>query len=659
MSDQRRRGIDPDIQASPGDAQGGAEGDQIGAFRIVAKLGEGGMGVVYLAEDERLHRRVALKVLSRSDDQARRQRFLREARAAAAVTHPNIATIHEVGEADGVSFIAMELVRGRTLRDVLIGTRERRELSSVAEIVRIGGEVARGLAGAHKAGIIHRDLKPENVMMSDDNRIILLDFGIAKRLSIEDPGATSRAGNLAEPAGNLAEPADVATIAGSILGTPGYMSPEQSSGSPVDCRTDVFAFGVMLYELLTGERPFTGATLLAVLVATQCKRVAPPSQKRPDTPPELERIVLRCLEKSPEARYRDGAELTDDLDRLAQALPSVGARLPLSRDGLLRRGMVFTALHFSILIRIVGLGTAPWLALVVARYVILRLLQASAANVAQVVLGGVLQISAVFVLASTSSAITACTAWLLVNPARNVRARDAFAALRGKLGSFTGSVLMIYAVVLAILGAISLIVGLLLTSFGHTHSADTLLVLLSLNPGMTLGLIIVASAMAAPVTTRWCLAFAVLALERRGPIATLRRSSEIVRRLPRSAVLLWLTYILLCVMPAALIQIIVGSVMNSPIASFEVFVKGDIANTIGLFASCAVSGVLLLPLTVGGALGYLHARQAEGETHRGHRQDGSSDDEGRGDVPSALTTLDERARRHPRGQLAKERETLR
>ncbi|MFO0588128.1 MAG: serine/threonine-protein kinase [Polyangiaceae bacterium] len=584
-----------------------AKGDQIGAFRIVAKLGEGGMGVVYLAEDERLHRKVALKILPDSDDHARRQRFLREARAAAAVTHPNIATIHEVGEAGGVSFIAMELVRGRTLRDVLLDRLDRRELSSIAEVVRIGSEVARGLAGAHKAGIIHRDLKPENVMISEDNRVILLDFGIAKRLSIEEPGPTSHAGNLAASA-------DAATIAGSILGTPGYMSPEQSAGAPVDCRTDVFSFGVMLYELLTGERPFTGASLYAVLLATQRASVAPPSQKRSDTPPELERLVLRCLEKSPEARYRDGAELTDDLDRLAQHPPSAGATLPLPRNGLVLRGMVFTALHFWVLLRVVGLGLSPWLALVVARYVILRFVPASSANVAQIVLGGVLQISAVVSLAWTSSAITKCTAWLLVHPARDVRAREVFAALRDRLGAFTGTVLLIYSVALAILGAISLAVGLLLTSLGHTLSAGSLLVLLSLSPGMMLGLILVMSAIVAPVTVRWCLAFAVLALERRGPIAALRRSSEIVRRLPRSAVLLWFAYILLIVMPAAVIQIIVGSVVNSPIASFEVFMKGDVASTIGLLASGAADAVLLLPLVVGAALGYLQARQAGGET---------------------------------------------
>lgn len=327
--------------------------------------------------------------------------------------------------------------------------------------------------------------------------------------------------------------------------------------------------------------------------------------------------MLRCLEKSPEARYRDGAELTDDLDRLAQPPPSAGAPLALPRDGLVRRGMVFTALHFSVLIRIVGLGGAPWVALVVARYVILRFLPASAVNVAQVVLGGVVQMSAVVLLALTSSAITACTAWLLVNPARDVRAQEAFAALRSKLGAFTGTVLLIYAVALAILGAMSLVVGLLLTSFGHTLSAETLLVLLSLNPGMMLGLIIVVSTLVAPVTARWCLAFAVLALERRGPMAALRRSSELVRRLPRSIVLLWLAYILLILMPAVVTQIIVGSVVNSPIASFEVFMKGDLASTIGLLATGAADAVLLLPIGVAGALGYLQARQAEGETIEG------------------------------------------
>lgn len=643
MSDQGPRGIDPDTQASRRDAQSDvdaltatglaltvkmsraaalelrvaemraqerAEGYQIGAFRIVEKLGEGGMGVVYLAEDERLHRKVALKILPPTDDHARRARFLREARAAAAVTHPNIATIHEVGEADGVSFIAMELVRGRTLRDVLIDRLDRREPTPVAEVVRIGGEIARGLAGAHKAGIIHRDLKPENVMISDDGRVILLDFGIAKRFGVEDASATSRAGNLAAPA-------DDATIEGSILGTPGYMSPEQSSGSPVDCRTDVFTFGVMLYELLTGERPIIGASLREVLLATQRALIAPPSQQRPDTPPELERLVLRCLEKSPEARYRDGAEVLDDLDRLTRPPPSAEVPLPLPQDGSLRRGMVFTALHFPIFIRIVGLGVSPVLALVLARHVLLRFVPASAANVAQVVLGGVLQISGMVVLALTGAALTTCTAWLLANPGRDVRAWEAFAALRSKLGTLVGAVLLFDAVTLATLGVMSLVLGVLFTFFGHALSVEIWHVLFSMRPGLTLLMAIVLAAMLAPVTVRWGMAFSVLALERRGPIAALRRSSELVRRLGRSILLPWLVGILVAVLPVSVTQMIVGSVVNSPIASFEGIIKGDLTSSIGMVATFAVQAVLLLPFGVALALEYLKARQAGGETIEG------------------------------------------
>jgi serine/threonine protein kinase len=623
MSDQGPRGTDslastilaPAAKGAAASASDSADrlapelpgGQQLGAFRIVAKLGEGGMGVVYLAEDERLRRRVALKVLARTEDDELRRRFLREARAAAAVTHPNIAAIHEVGEAEGVSFIAMELVRGRTLRAVLIEKIDRREPFLLPEILRIGGEVARGLTAAHRAGIVHRDLKPENVMISNDDRVILLDFGIAKRFGVEDPSAVPRGGDLAAPA-------DLATAAGSILGTPGYMSPEQFSGSRVDSRTDVFALGVMLYELLTGERPFGGTSLFAVLLATQRTIVAPPSQQRPDTPPELDRIVLRCLEKSPEARYRDGAELLDDLDRLARPPPSAAVPLPLPRDSLLRRGLAFSALHFPILLRIVGLGVSPLLALVLARHVLFRLLPASAANAAQVVLAFVLSVSVMFVVQSAQSALTACTAWLLANPRRDVRAREAFAALRGKLGAFAGAALLIEAAWLALLGVTSLAVGAL---FGQPLSLEVWRVLFNMSPGLTLVMNIVLSAMAGPATVRWCLAPSVLALERRGAMAALRRSSELVRRAQRPILLTWLAVMLVLQLPAVVTMIIVGSIVHTPNVSFEGMIAGDLTATIGIVAFCAAEAVLLLPFGVALAFGYLEARQAGGETIEG------------------------------------------
>jgi serine/threonine protein kinase len=561
------------------------------------------MGVVYLAEDERLHRKVALKVLGRAEDDARRQRFLREARAAAAVTHPNIAAIHEVGEAGGVSFIAMQLVQGRTLRDFLIERIGRREPVPLPEVLRIAGEVARGLTRAHKEGIVHRDLKPENVMIGDDDRVVLLDFGIAKRLGLAD-GAT--------PGGSdLAAPADAATVDGSILGTPGYMSPEQSSGSPVDSRTDVFAFGVMLYELLTGTRPFTGASLRDVLLATRGEGVAPPSQQRPDTPPELERIVLRCLEKIPDARYRDGAEILDDLDRLARPAPPAEAPLPLPREGLLRRGLVMSAVHFPTFARVAALGVSPVLLLVLARHVLLRFLPASAAHVAELILAVVPAAATIFVVASSQSAITACTAWLLANPGRDVRAREAFGALRGKLGALAGAVLLFEALVGALLVVISLAVG---TLFGRPLSVETWRVLLGLSPGPVLALTFGGTAVVGPMTVRWCLAASVLALERRGPMAALRRSSELVQRARRSILPTWLALILVYVLPPLVTMVLVGSVMQSPIVSFEGMAEGDLTSTLATVAFCALEAVLLIPFGVALALGYLEALRAGGET---------------------------------------------
>ena len=291
---------DPSADTALAGASGGERsadddrsGEILGRFRLVEKIGEGGMGVVYSAEDQRLGRTVALKILPREavGREDRRRRFLREARAASAVLHPNIATIFEVGEHGGEVFLAMEHVAGETLRRAL----SREGALPIRRALTIALDVAKGLAKAHAASIVHRDLKPENVMIARDGEVKILDFGLAKRVSEGEPGA--------------GEPVDLATIEGQILGTVGYMSPEQALGAAVDLRTDVFSLGVVLYEMLTGTRPFAGETRMATLVATQRDPAAPPSFRRPDVPAAVDALVLRCLEKRPEDRFPGAGEV--------------------------------------------------------------------------------------------------------------------------------------------------------------------------------------------------------------------------------------------------------------------------------------------------------------------------------------------------------------
>lgn len=294
-------------------------GDQISHFVLHKKLGQGGMGVVYAAEDTLLHRKVALKILPAAVTQnpERRRRFLREARAASAIAHPTIATIYEVGEHGDDVFLAMELAPGKTLRDIL---EERRAPLEIPEAIRIASEITQGVAKAHETGIIHRDLKLENIMLGSEGGaptsartptstpipiLKILDFGLAKQSGLPAGGAI-------DPTAATAS-VDFATIEGRILGTPGYMSPEQSKGKPVDARTDIFALGVILYELLTGERPFRGTTAVEVLIAVDRDPHAPPSAKNPRVPPELDRIVARCLEKRPDDRFPSCRDLLDAL----------------------------------------------------------------------------------------------------------------------------------------------------------------------------------------------------------------------------------------------------------------------------------------------------------------------------------------------------------
>jgi serine/threonine protein kinase len=283
-------------------------GHRISHFVVQQKLGQGGMGVVYAAEDTLLHRKVALKILPSAVTQnpERRRRFVREARAASAIAHPTIATIFEVGEDGDHVFLAMELVEGKTLRQIL---EERGGPLEIPDALRITREIALGLAKAHEAGIIHRDLKPENVMLGGDglshpNTITkILDFGLAKHTGAPDALAPTVT--------------DFATVEGRILGTPGYMSPEQSKGKPVDARTDLFALGVVLYELLTGERPFRGSTAVEVLIAVDRDPYPPPSAINPRVSPDLDRLVARCLEKRPDDRFATCRDLIDALSNVS------------------------------------------------------------------------------------------------------------------------------------------------------------------------------------------------------------------------------------------------------------------------------------------------------------------------------------------------------
>jgi eukaryotic-like serine/threonine-protein kinase len=271
-------------------------GSTLGRYRILSRLGQGGMGVVYLAHDEVLKRDVALKVLPEDmgSNEERRQRFLREARSAAGVTHPCIAAIYDVAEEDGRLLLAMELVEGATVRDRLNAV-----LLPVEEVSRIALDIAKGIARAHEKGLVHRDLKPENVMLTRDGMVKILDFGLAKRvMGVEELSALS-----------TADAPTLQTEAGRVMGTPAYMSPEQASGLPVDLRTDVFALGVMFYEMAAGRRPFQGATVVDILAAI-ARDVPPPLRDiRPEISPSFERAVHRCLEKRAADRFSTAGEL--------------------------------------------------------------------------------------------------------------------------------------------------------------------------------------------------------------------------------------------------------------------------------------------------------------------------------------------------------------
>lgn len=295
-------------------------GREIGPYQIIERLGGGGMGEVYLAQDARLDRLVALKVLPAyfvSDD-ARLRRFQREARAVSALNHPNILTIHEVGELDGVHFIATEFIDGQTIRELISG-----DGLSLTDVLDIVAQVTSALSAAHAAGIVHRDIKPENIMRRGDGIVKVLDFGIAKLVE--------------QTPGDLSSTTRTQTETGAVLGTVGYMSPEQARGLPVDARTDIWSLGVVLYEMLAYRAPFGGATRMDTMVAILERDPAELWQLLQD--PMLRRlwfVVYRTLRKEAAERYQTTADLLSDLVSVSQQLDQIDDRTTQVAVGLMR-----------------------------------------------------------------------------------------------------------------------------------------------------------------------------------------------------------------------------------------------------------------------------------------------------------------------------------
>src|SRR6202162_6395968 len=281
-----------------------------GRYRILRKLGTGGMANVYLAEDEVLGRRVAIKILNdrhAGDDQFV-DRFRREAKNAASLSHPNIVSIYDRGEAEGTYYIAMEYLDGRSLKELIL-TRGPAPLNVAIEYVR---QILSALRFAHRHGIVHRDIKPHNVLVDGEGRVKVTDFGIAR-------AGTSQM-----------------TETGSIVGTAQYLSPEQARGGEVDQRSDLYSLGIVLYELLTRKTPFEGDTPVEIAMKHLSNAPKPPSKLRPDIPEELDMVVLRALAKNPDDRYQSADEMDADLERVARGAPAAAATVD-SATQLLRR----------------------------------------------------------------------------------------------------------------------------------------------------------------------------------------------------------------------------------------------------------------------------------------------------------------------------------
>jgi len=299
-------------------------GKQLGRFRILSLLGVGGMGEVYLAQDLQLGRRVALKLLpTEFTAQADRlRRFEREARAVSSLNHPNIITIHDIGEVEGHHFIATEFIEGETLRQ-----RIARGPVEIKEAIEITIQIANALGSAHAAGIVHRDIKPENLMLRPDGYVKVLDFGLAKLTQPQGPKSSAESGTMRLVVANE-------TTAGTILGTVSYMSPEQARGVKVDGRSDLWSLGVTLYEMLAGKSPFVGQTMTDIIVSIVDHHPPPLSKLDPRLPVELDRIVMKALAKKCAERYQSATEMASDLKNLAQQIEKGNAHVEIYDSAL-------------------------------------------------------------------------------------------------------------------------------------------------------------------------------------------------------------------------------------------------------------------------------------------------------------------------------------
>ncbi len=337
-------------------------GSRLGHYEIVGLLGAGGMGEVYRARDPRLGRDVAIKVIAFDvgADPDRQRRFEQEARTVAAINHPNILSVHDVGSEAGSPYLVLELLEGESL-----GQQMRRERLPVRKALEIAVQIARGLAAAHQRGVVHRDVKPDNVFVTKDGGAKLLDFGLAKLVLGEEGVVETENSTLSR-----------STQPGALLGTPGYMSPEQIRGQAADARSDIFSFGVVLYELLTAQRPFRKETLAETMAAILNEDPPPPASLDATVAPALDRIVLRCLEKKPEERFHSAHDLALALEAVAGGSHLTG---PVSSPRILARPassrLTFATLAAFALVGVAalalrGLGPArdPWIGQPVARF---------------------------------------------------------------------------------------------------------------------------------------------------------------------------------------------------------------------------------------------------------------------------------------------------